>query len=849
MNKIGFVTSWYGDNISGGAEAELRGLVKHLQASGVELEILTTCVKDFNSDWNTDYYPEGLSTDGGISVRRFKVRKRDTKSFDAVNLKLMKGIKITPAEEEIYMQEMVNSERLIEYIKVHQEEYALFVGIPYMFGPVFQTALTVPEKFVMIPCFHDEAYFYMDVFKEAYSRIAGLIYNAKPEYTLANRVYKLSQVKQIVTGLGLDANISGNASRFIEKYHITNPFILYAGRKDAGKNVDMLLKYFVAYKKNHSDSDLQLVLIGGGKIDIPRSVKNDVHDLGFVDIQDKYDAYSAATVLCQPSTHESFSIVIMESWLCHRPVLVHGKCEVTKNFAIESNGGLWFNDYYEFDEAVSYMVTHEAECKILAENGRKYVLANFSWDVIVEEMTRYFEEVVNSDKKSHVNEGDVITENITLDDDINKIKRPKKLTGVQSKSTSFSNNHYENNTVEVHRHKRICFVVQRYGMEVNGGAELHCRQLAEHLKSKYDDITVLTSKAIDYITWRNEYKSDEEDINGVHVIRFPVVHERDQNEFNTINARFLYGGVPFTEEEEREWVDKQGPAIPSLIEYLRDNKDNYDVFIFFTYLYYQTMLGVVEVADKAIVIPTAHDEPWLRMRLAHRMFNSPRFFFYNTEEERQMVHSRFHNERIPSDLGGTGVDLPKVIDGNRFREKYKNKGLGEGKHFLLYIGRIDEGKNCDVLFQYFKEYKKHCHRDLKLVLMGKAVIPIPKDRDIVSLGFVSDQDKFDGIKAADIFVLPSRNESLSMVVLESMSVGTPVMVNGACNVLKSHCLKSNGALWFTNCQEFEKVIDFYEDIENTDKIKRMVQNSKKYVDENYQWNKIINKLSVLIERV
>ncbi len=388
--------------------------------------------------------------------------------------------------------------------------------------------------------------------------------------------------------------------------------------------------------------------------------------------------------------------------------------------------------------------------------------------------------------------------------------------------------------------RKICFVVQRYGLEVNGGAELHCRQLAEHLyRSGEDyDVSVLTTKAIDYMTWKDEYLGNE-DINGIHVLRFSVTKPRRQAEFDAINGEFFEGRL--SREREREWIEKQGPMVPGLIQYLKEHKEDYDVFIFFTYLYYPTVLGVKEVADKAIVIPTAHDEPFLKMKIFDDVFTKPKGFFFNTDEERTLIQSKYGNHRILNDLGGVGVDLPETICPERFKQKY---GLDR---YMIYVGRIDEGKNCHVLFDFFKEYKKRNKNDLKLVLAGKAVIPVPKDPDIISIGFVEDEDKFDGIAGAELLVLPSEFESLSMVVLEAMSVNTAVLVNGKCPVLKGHCTKSNGALYYNNYYEFEGCINYY--LSHEEIKQDMVQNAKRYVTENYQWDVIVHRLDTMITQV
>jgi hypothetical protein len=249
MKKIGFAIPWYSEKIHGGAEMELRGLTTHLHESGVELEILTTCVKEFSADWNDNYFRAGVEKVHGFTLRRFKVRKRDTAAFDAVNFKIMNGQSITAAEQETYVRESVNSPELYEYMRSHKDEYSLFVFIPYMFGTTYNGMQVCPEKTVMIPCFHDEAYVYMDVYKPVFERIAGIIYHAQPEFELANRIFNLSAVSQAVLGEGVYTELTSDGERFRKKYGIKEDFILYAGRKDHGKMVHILLKYFEEYKK------------------------------------------------------------------------------------------------------------------------------------------------------------------------------------------------------------------------------------------------------------------------------------------------------------------------------------------------------------------------------------------------------------------------------------------------------------------------------------------------------------------------------------------------------------------------------------------------------------------------
>lgn len=394
MKKIGFVIPWYAENIPGGAEMETREVTKHLKAAGLDVEILTTCVKEFGSDWNKNFYPEGEEIVHNVPVKRFKVRKRDTRAFAAVNTKLMNGTVPTAEEQQIFVDEMVNSPDLYKYIKKHSREYTAFVYIPYMFGTTYFGVKTCPEKAVLIPCFHDEAYVYMDIFRSLYSKAAGMIFNARPEYELTKRLYDIENMQTVVMGIGMDTDLTSDAAAFRKKFGISEPFIIYAGRKDAGKNVHTLVKYFSEYRKRRV-TDLKLVLIGGGEIQIPADVRDYVIDLGFVDRQDKYDAIAASEFLCQPSKNESFSLVIMESWLCGRPVLVHEKCAVTANFARESEGGLYFNDYFEFEGCTDFFLSKKDTAAQMGRNGCAYVKKNFDWDIIVDKYKEFFNNMDN----------------------------------------------------------------------------------------------------------------------------------------------------------------------------------------------------------------------------------------------------------------------------------------------------------------------------------------------------------------------------------------------------------------------------------------------------------------------
>ncbi len=399
--KIAFVIPWYGKDISGGAESACRGAAMKLKESGHEVEVLTTCVRDFHSDWSVDFHKSGAETLDGVVVRRFPVRRRDTARFDSINKKLINSdlhqlrsrrasdpnaSALFKEDERAYFEEMINSPALYEYIERENAAYDFFIFIPYMFGTTYHGARAAGKKAVHIPCLHDESYAYINGFREMFRSAAGIFYNAMAEARLAERLYGHG-LRGCTVGVGMDTDVTCDPSRFIAKYNITKPYILYAGRKAPGKNTPLLIDYFRRYVDLNPGSALSLVLMGSGNANIPSGYGARIKNLGFMDSADKFDAYGGALALCQPSVNESFSIVVMESWAVGTPVMVHGGCEVTRDFCDESGGGLYFKSFAEFAETVDFFMTHEAERLKMGASGQRFVRSNFNWDAVAAKMT------------------------------------------------------------------------------------------------------------------------------------------------------------------------------------------------------------------------------------------------------------------------------------------------------------------------------------------------------------------------------------------------------------------------------------------------------------------------------
>lgn len=387
--------------------------------------------------------------------------------------------------------------------------------------------------------------------------------------------------------------------------------------------------------------------------------------------------------------------------------------------------------------------------------------------------------------------------------------------------------------------KKIAIINQRYGLEVNGGSEYYTRQIAERL-SKYYQVDVITSKAKDYKTWRNFYRNEIDIINGVTVRRFDVKKERGFT-FRIIDhiiRSFKFHPIWI----EKKWVEEQGPYCPDAIKYLSDHVEEYKAIIFVTYLYYPTAMGLPKFSEKAIFVPTAHDEPFIYYSIYNEAFQKPKAIIYLTDEEKNFVNGLFRNECITDCVMGAGVELPSTVNEKGFREKYKIDG-----QYVIYVGRVDAAKGCDHMIHYFKQFIQKNSFDLKLVIIGQRMMEIEPDPNIICLGFVDEQDKFDGIKGANALLLPSEYESLSIAVLEALALGRPVIVNGKCEVLKGHCEKSQAGIAYVDYEGFCSALTtvlcesaYYE---------QMSYNAKKYIEENYCWRNIEEKYCELIEMV
>jgi glycosyltransferase involved in cell wall biosynthesis len=427
---------------------------------------------------------------------------------------------------------------------------------------------------------------------------------------------------------------------------------------------------------------------------------------------------------------------------------------------------------------------------------------------------------------------------------------------------------------------KLAFIVQRYGTEVLGGSEHLCRLVAERMAVQHE-VEVLTTCARDYVTWKNESPEGADRIRGVTVRRFANARTRDIAEFNRYSD-WIYNN-PHSRADEMEWLQQQGPWCPGLIEYLKRHHQQYDVLIFFTYLYAPTVLGLEIAPARSVLVTTAHDEPAIRLDIYRDVFARPAAICFLTESERQFVHQQFPERPLLEDVTGVGIDFPQqqpyprmpsaeddapaaeesqqppapstpeeesqarehpshlMTRGSVFRRRHRLYGP-----IALYGGRIDPGKGCEELIEYFSSYVKE-GGDATLALMGVKLMALPEEPYIRFAGLLSDRERLQALEAATVVVVPSPYESLSLLALEALSVGTPILVNARSAVLVEHCVRSNGGLYYADRDEFVECLKM---LVNDERLRRSLgRNGREYIKKNYRWDVVLAKFERIFAKV
>jgi glycosyltransferase involved in cell wall biosynthesis len=386
---------------------------------------------------------------------------------------------------------------------------------------------------------------------------------------------------------------------------------------------------------------------------------------------------------------------------------------------------------------------------------------------------------------------------------------------------------------------KLACVVHRFGDEIAGGSETHCRMIAERLAATHD-VTVLTTCAKDHVTWRNAYPPGTSRSGALHVERFPVVRERQLERFAQISTVAFRPDASI--DQQHQWFRENGPDAPQLLEYIKDHGARFDRILFWSYRYFPTFFGAPLVPERAVLVPTAEEDPLIRLSVLATFFSLPAGYLFLTPEEGDLVRRRAGSGLPPSRVIGSGLD-PAPAHADRL----PLDDLGIVAPFALYLGRIDRNKGCERLLRYFDRYLSLGGPPVQLVMAGPSNMRIPDHPLVKPLGFVDGRLREALLAQARVLVMPSPFESLSLALLEAWNHGLPVLVNGRCSVLKGQVLRADGGLYYRNDDEFATALRCL--LGAPDLARQLGRQGLAYVNREYRWPIVMQKIEDLLAAV
>ena len=380
--RLAFVTPRYGEGVVGGSESVLREAAQGLVERGWEVDLLTTCAIDHHTWANA--HPSGSLVEEGVRVHRFPtVHDGDKLMRDTIEGRIQLGLPVTPDEQRLWLNGTFRVPELFHHLLVHSSEYRAVVLSPYLFWTTVSCAVVAPEKTVVMPCLHDEYYAYLEIVRPVLSEPAQVWFLSEPEHALGHTLAPLAP--HHVTGAGVHVFDAGDPAKGRELARTSRPFVYYGGRREGGKGWYDLLGAFTRAVVEYG-ADLDLVTTGVGPVEPAGIVADRVHDLGMLDYESLPHVFAAAAAFVLPSKNESFSRVIMESWLAGTGVIANAASAVVAWHCERSEAGITYSDPDELVQALLLLSECPSVLQALAPAGREYVLREYTWPVVLDRM-------------------------------------------------------------------------------------------------------------------------------------------------------------------------------------------------------------------------------------------------------------------------------------------------------------------------------------------------------------------------------------------------------------------------------------------------------------------------------
>lgn len=384
---------------------------------------------------------------------------------------------------------------------------------------------------------------------------------------------------------------------------------------------------------------------------------------------------------------------------------------------------------------------------------------------------------------------------------------------------------------------KIAFITPIFSEKAFGGAERHALEFAKLLSSDFE-VHIITTTALDYRTWKNEFKAGSVEEKKLKIHRF-LVRKKRSIFFSYINKSAIEKQNLLSDKDFENWLIAQGPYVPDLIEFVKSNLAFYDIFFCFTYMYYPVVKSIPYIREKAICLLTLHNEKVAYFPQFKKIYTNEIYYCFNVPEEKNLFEKVFGYS--PKNFKIVGMSLSPSTPEHFLNEEPIEFFIKSP--YILYLGRIDKGKGVFELIENFLEWKEISESNWELVLVGSGRLEI-KSAYVHHLGFVSEVQKEKLIQNSELLVNPSSLESFSIVLMEAWLKAKAVLVNGNSEVLKYHCIRSNGGLFYHDKQGFIACLEFL--YRNPKVCAQMGLNGKKYVEKNYNSEIVKKKLLQII---
>jgi glycosyltransferase involved in cell wall biosynthesis len=380
-STLAFVPPRYGTEVVGGSESVMREAAHGLAERGWDVEVLTTCASSHYT-WANDH-PPGETRVGPVKVHRFPTVLPVTGDLrHTLEVRMQAGLALTHQEELTWLNGVFRVPELFHHLLAHGSRYRAIVLSPYLFWSSVACAGIAPERTVMMPCLHDEAYARLEVVRTALTGAARAWFLSGPEHDLAHRL-GLAPAAHDVVGAGVEVPPAYDPEGFRARHGLGRPFVLYAGRREGGKGWDELLS---AFAEASGAIDLDLVTMGVGRVEVPPGLEGRVVDLGFLPDEEAPHAFAAAAAYVQPSRNESFSRTVMEAWLAGTPVLANAQSEVVRWHCERSGAGVTWEGRDELIAGLELVSESSGAAAAIARQGRAYVLEHYTWPAVLDRM-------------------------------------------------------------------------------------------------------------------------------------------------------------------------------------------------------------------------------------------------------------------------------------------------------------------------------------------------------------------------------------------------------------------------------------------------------------------------------